>query len=182
VSGFMFSFTLHLQGGLGEGALRVGLTFAPMAAGFGLGGLWWRKLPDAWHHFLPVTGLLACSVGYAVLGLDVTSGRPIAPELEAMMVLMGAFAGVAYGQLFASALSRVRVQDAADASGVMVTVLQLGQVLGVAVFGTLFLSALAAHPSARDSGHAAELAALGVAGATAVAGVLSTFRPRAGQV
>ena len=39
VSGFMFSLTLHLQGGLGQSALRVGLTFAPMAAGFGLAGL-----------------------------------------------------------------------------------------------------------------------------------------------
>jgi MFS family permease len=39
VSGFMFSFTLYLQGGLGESALRVGLTFAPMAAGFGIGSV-----------------------------------------------------------------------------------------------------------------------------------------------
>ena len=182
VSGFMFSFTLHLQGGLGQSALRVGLTFAPMAAGFGLAGLWWRKLPTSWHHFLPVSGLLACSAGYAVLAVAVASGRPISWDLELMMVLMGGAAGVAYGQLFASALSRVRVQDAADASGVLVTLIQLGQVLGVAVFGTVFLSALAGRPSAADSGHAAALAALGVAAVTAVAGLLSALRPRAGQV
>jgi MFS family permease len=182
VSGFLFSLTLHLQGGLGQSALRAGLTFAPMAAGFGLAGLWWRKLPQTWHHFLPVVGLVACSVGYVGLGLALTSGRPIALGPELMMVAMGGFAGVGYGQLFASALSRVRVQDAADASGVLVTLIQLGQVLGVAVFGTLFLSALAANPTARDSGHAAALAALGIAGVTALAGVLSVFRPRAGQV
>jgi hypothetical protein len=182
VSGFMFSFTLYLQGGLGESALRVGLTFAPMAAGFGIAGLWWRRLPTAWHHYLPTSALLLCSVGYAVLAGWVSSGRAIPAGLEAMMVVMGLLAGCAYGQLFASALSRVRVQDAADASGVMVTVLQLGQVFGVAAFGTVFLAALGDHTSADAGGHAASLAAVGVAAATATAGVLAVFRPRAGQV
>jgi hypothetical protein len=182
VAGFMFSFTLYLQGGLGQSALRVGLTFAPMAAGFGVAGLWWRKLPESWHHFLPATGLVLCSAGYAVLAAAVSSGGDVPPALELMMVGMGLLAGCAYGQLFASALSRVRVQDAADASGVMVTVLQLGQVLGVAAFGTVFLSALTSQPTAADGGHAAALAVLGVAGATAVAGLVSLLRPRVGQV
>jgi MFS family permease len=182
VAGFMFSFTLYLQGGLGQSALRVGLTFAPMAAGFGVAGLYWRKLPQSWHHFLPAIGLILCSAGYAVLGATVSSGDDVPPALELMLVGMGLLAGCAYGQLFASALSRVRVQDAADASGVMVTVLQLGQVLGVAAFGTVFLSALTSHPTAADGGHAAALAVLGVAGATAVAGLVSLLRPRVGQV
>jgi hypothetical protein len=72
------------------------------------------------------------------------------------------------------------VQDAADASGIMVTVLQLGQVVGVAAFGTVFLTALGPQPS--SGGHAAALAAFGVAGATALAAVLSALRPRVGQV
>lgn len=182
VAGFLFSFTLYLQGGLGESALRTGLTFAPMAAGFGIAGLWWRRLPEAWHHYLPTTGLLLCSVGYGALGGYVSAGRDIPLALEAVMVVMGLLAGCAYGQLFASALSRVRVQDAADASGVMVTVLQLGQVVGVAVFGTIFLTALTDHPTAADGGHAAALSVIGVAAATAVAGVLAAFRPRTGQV
>jgi hypothetical protein len=182
VAGFLFSFTLYLQGGLGESPLRAGLTFAPMAAGFGVAGLFWRRLPEAWHHYLPVSGLLLCSAGYAVLGGWVSSGRDIPLGLEAAMVGMGLLAGCAYGQLFASALSRVRVQDAADASGIMVTVLQLGQVVGVAAFGTVFLTALGARPSLADGGHAAALAAVGVAGATALAAVLSVFRPRVGQV
>jgi MFS family permease len=186
VSGFLFSFTLHLQGGLGDSALRSGLTFAPMALGFGLAGLWWRKLPADWHHYLPVSGLLLAALGYLVLGHEVTAGRPIGAGLEVMMVAMGALAGVGYGQLFASALSRVRVEDAADASGVLVTLIQLGQVLGVAVIGTLFLSRLpglaGVLPTPGQSGRAAELAAYGVAAVTALAGLLSAFRPRAGQV
>jgi MFS family permease len=182
VAGFMFSFTLYLQGVLGQSALRTGLTFAPMAAGFGVAGLWWRTLPEAWHQYLPTTGLVACALGYGVLGGWVASGRDVPLGLELVMVVMGLLAGCAYGQLFASALSRVRVQDAADASGVMVTVLQLGQVVGVATFGTLFLTALTIHPTAADGGHAAALAVIGIATATGAAGLLAAFRPRAGPV
>ena len=34
--GFLFSFALHLQAGLGDSALRAGLTFAPCALAFGI--------------------------------------------------------------------------------------------------------------------------------------------------
>ena len=33
--GFLFSFAIHLQAGLGDSALRAGLTCAPCAAAFG---------------------------------------------------------------------------------------------------------------------------------------------------
>src|SRR6266545_2058309 len=45
--GFLFSFALHLQLGLGDSALRAGLTFAPGAAAFGAAGYWWRPLAVA---------------------------------------------------------------------------------------------------------------------------------------
>ena len=43
--GFLFSFALHLQAGLGDSALRAGLTFAPCALVFGACGYFWRRLP-----------------------------------------------------------------------------------------------------------------------------------------
>ena len=186
VGGFLFAFALHLQSGLGQSALRVGLTFGPMAAGFGLAGLWWRRLPTWTHPRLAFPALVLCAAGYAVVGLSMAGGDPIAPGAMLILLMIGVLIGCAYGQLFASALSRVRVEDAADASGVMVTVIQLGNVLGVAVFGTLYLSTLTgtlgSGPAAADSGHAAELAALGVAATTLAAGLVSLLRPRAGQV
>ncbi|MFJ2861340.1 hypothetical protein [Kitasatospora sp. NPDC087314] len=45
-------------------------------------------------------------------------------------------------------------EDAADASGVMVTVIQLGQVVGVAVLGSVFLGQVDLPAPAADSGHA----------------------------
>jgi MFS family permease len=186
VGGFMFAFALHLQSGLGQSALRVGLTFGPMAAGFGLAGLWWRRLPAWSHPRLAFPALVLCAAGYALVGRSIADGDSISAPIMLVMLLMGALTGCAYGQLFASALSGVRVEDAADASGVMVTLIQLGNVIGVAVFGTLYLSTLTetlgAGLGAVDSGHAAELAALGVAGTTLSAGLIALLRPHTAQV
>jgi MFS family permease len=45
--GLLFAYTLHLQTGLGESALRAGLSYLPFAAAFGLAGYNWRRLPAA---------------------------------------------------------------------------------------------------------------------------------------
>ncbi len=51
------------------------------------------------------------------------------------------------------ALRYVPVLEAADASALFTTTVQLGQAIGVAVSGSVFL-ALAAHPAPHASGHA----------------------------
>ena len=47
--------------------------------------------------------------------------------------------GAGFSPLMTQALAGVPVADAADASGVLATVVQLAQVVGVATFGTLML-------------------------------------------
>jgi len=59
--GFLFSFALHLQAGLGDSALRAGLTFAPCAVVFGACGYFWRRLPAGSHHLLAPLGCLAAA-------------------------------------------------------------------------------------------------------------------------
>ncbi|HEY3483190.1 MAG TPA: MFS transporter, partial [Streptomyces sp.] len=61
--GFLFIFTLHLEAGLGDGALQAGLTYVPMSATFGLLGFYWRKLPAGLQHLRGPLG-----AGLAVLG------------------------------------------------------------------------------------------------------------------
>ncbi|MBO0841226.1 MAG: MFS transporter, partial [Sciscionella sp.] len=56
--GFLFSFGLYLQSGMGQTALHAGLIFAPGAAAFGLCGYHWRRLPERVHHLLTVGGYL----------------------------------------------------------------------------------------------------------------------------
>ena len=54
--GFLFTFTQHLQLGLRDSPLQAGLTFVPMAVGFALASLNWRRLPVAWHQLVIPAG------------------------------------------------------------------------------------------------------------------------------
>jgi MFS family permease len=154
--GFLFSLSLHLQSGLGDSALRAGLTFAPAAAAFGLCGFYWRKLPERWQHVLAPAGLGAAAVAEVFLGLDLRSGTNGGPWLPVVLLVLGAALGVGHSPLVTHSLARVPLADAADASGLLTTTLQLGQVIGVAVFGSLFLSlaARAGQPGLPTSPHA----------------------------
>jgi MFS family permease len=170
--GFLFTFTLHLQAGLGDSALRAGLTFAPAAAAFGATGYWWRRLPTRVHHALPPAGFVLTTVGYLGVAGVLWSGGTGGAWLLVTLLVVGIGFGAAFSPLLTQALVRVPVTAAADASGLLTTTMQLSQVIGIAAYGTLFLDLAAGagpHPSATaassvDAGIAA-LALLGVVGA-----------------
>jgi len=149
--GFLFMFTLHLQGGLGDSALRASLIIAPAGAAFGLFGFYWRKLPARIHHLLTPVGFAVAVVSYVTMGLALGGGGQGGGLLTVGLLLFGASMGAAFSPLLTNALVRVPLSEAADASGLLTTTVQLGQVIGVAVFGSLFLSLAehgGAHPSA----------------------------------
>ncbi|MGO9783401.1 MAG: MFS transporter [Streptosporangiaceae bacterium] len=152
--GFLFTLALQLQDGLGESALRAGLTFAPSALAFGLCGFYWGRLPARVHHLLTPAGCVAAMAAYAALGLDLASGTGGGPLLPVILVVLGGSLALAFSPLVTHALRYVPVPEAADASGLFTTTVQLGQAIGVAVFGSVFL-ALAAHPAPDASGQAA---------------------------
>ncbi|MGW5262311.1 MFS transporter [Microbispora sp. NPDC004025] len=133
--GFLFTFAVHLQSGLGESPLRAGLTFLPMAVAFGLGSFYWRRLPGRIHHLLPPAGLALGVLGTSGLAVSATGG----PVMWAALLVYGAGLGVSIS-LLTHALVHVPPARAADASGLLTTAMQLGQLSGVAVFGTVFLS------------------------------------------
>ncbi len=64
----------------------------------------------------------------------------------------------------------MRAEDAADASGLLATVAQLGQLIGVAAFGTLFLNRLESFGALRSytSAEAFSVCAWALAGTAAV--------------
>jgi hypothetical protein len=72
------------------------------------------------------------------------------------------------------ALSTVRPEDAADAGGLLATVTQLGQLIGVAAFGTVFLNRLESlgAPGAYTSSDALVVCMFALA-ATAATGAVS---------
>lgn len=171
--GFLFTFAIHLQSGLGYSALRAGLTFAPCAVAFGLCGYFWRGLPVARHYILPPVGCLAAAVAYAVVGFETRGGGTIGLMLQAWLVVFGAGLALAFSPLVTHALVRVPLRRAADASGLLTSAIQLSQAVGIAVFGSVFLaldSRSTPHERVSEiSGHALETTMILMALTTAAA-------------
>jgi EmrB/QacA subfamily drug resistance transporter len=152
-AGFLFSLALHLQAGLGDTALRAGLTFAPAAIVFGLCSYYWRMLPERTHHLLTPSGLLVAAVAFVALGLNFRSGTDGNLAMYVEMIVSGAGMGFAFSSTMTHTLVHVPLREAPDASGVITTALQLFQVVGVATLGSVFLI-LAARPEQSASAHA----------------------------
>jgi MFS family permease len=158
-SGFFFTLALHLQDGLGYSPLHAGLAFAPAAATFALVSLNWRRLPARWHGAVIVTGFVLFATAMAALGWVVRDGGTGATGICLLGALSGAGMAAAFSPLMTRVLLRVPVELAADATGVVVTVNQLGLLVGVATFGTLYLN-LAGHLPAAGPGTLPSPAAL----------------------
>jgi hypothetical protein len=77
--------------------------------------------------------------------------------LLVILVLLGASLAAGFSPLVTHSLMHVPVAEAADASGLLTTALQLGQAVGVATFGSVFLS-LAGHAAGAGSGSGHALA------------------------
>ncbi|ADI10262.1 transmembrane transport protein [Streptomyces bingchenggensis BCW-1] len=137
--GFLFVMTLHVQGGLGYSALRAGCTFAPTAVAFGLVGLNWQRFPSRWHPVTVPAGFVLAAVSFVGVGMALRDGSDGGAWLFVALVGVGMGLAFAYSPVLTRTLATVRPQDAADASGVLVTSAQLGLLCGVAVFGAVFL-------------------------------------------
>ena len=178
--GWLFVLTLHLQDGLGYSALRSGLTFVPAALAFALVSLNWRRVPAAAHHILIVGGFVLNGGALLSLGLLLRDGGTGGALTYLLAAISGGGMAAGFGPLMTRVLSRVPVAIAADASGVIVTVNQLGIVGGVATFGTLYLNLAGhLHASALASAHAYEASSIALAAVAILGGTLAAIHVRA---
>ncbi|MEV7187901.1 MFS transporter [Kitasatospora sp. NPDC093102] len=180
-AGFMFALALHQQAALGHSALKAGLCSAPFAVGFGLSSMHWHRLPGRLHRALPALAGALLSGAYLLLGLMLGGGAEVGAGPLVEMAALGLAAGCAYAPLFARALAGVEPEDAADASGVMVTVIQLGQVIGVAVLGSVFLGQVDLPAPAAESGGALRTTLLAAAAAVLAAAGFAARSRRAAR-
>jgi MFS family permease len=135
-SGLLFALTLHLQEALGDSALRAALTFAPTGVAFAAVSLSWRRLPARTHHAVSIAGFVLYAVALLGLAAALHGGGTGGAGLYLALTLLGAASAAAFSPLMTRALVRVPVEHAADASGLIVTTIQLAIVTGVATFGT----------------------------------------------
>ena len=175
--GLLFAYTLHLQAGLGESALRAGLSYLPFAAVFGLAGYNWRRLPAAARRVLVPAGQTVAILAYLALAAGLHSAGShggITALTWTGLAAVGLGLGLLVSPLLTQSLTHVPAARAADASGLLTTTVQLGQLLGVAAIGSVYLSragrpGAAAASAAAMSGTACWLAALSAAGLLAAA-------------
>ncbi|MFG2646956.1 MFS transporter [Streptomyces sp. NPDC048436] len=179
-AGFLFVLTLHIQGGLGYSALRAGLTFAPTAVVFGAVGLTWRRWPAAAQRALIPGGFALTAVSAVAVGLLLRDGGEGGLWLYVAFVGIGIGLSLGFSPTLTRALSTVRPEDAADASGLLSTVAQLGQLIGVACYGALFLNRLESQgaPGAYSSADALLVCAYALAGVAALGAVSGLVRMR----
>ena len=136
--GLLFAYTLHLQAGLGESALRAGLSYLPFAVVFGLAGYNWRRLPAAARRVLVPAGLTVGILAYLALAAGLHAG--ITALTWTGLAAVGLGLGLSVSPLLTQSLTHVPAARAADASGLLTTTVQLGQLLGVAAIGSVYLS------------------------------------------
>ena len=180
--GFFFTLALHLQGGLGESALRAGLTFAPAGLAFALVSLNWQRIGGGSQLALIIGGFAANAAGLLALALLLRGGGDGGAWLYLATAVTGAGMAASFSPLMTDVLMRVPVADAADATGVIVTVNQLALVVGVATFGTLYLNLAGRLPLHAAGGfrvlsaHAAAVTCVVLAGGAVAGGVLAFAR------
>jgi MFS family permease len=186
--GFFFVLALHLQSGLGDSALRAGLTFAPAGVAFALVSLNWQRVPPSGHAALIIVGFAGNAAGMLGLAALLHGDGRGGLGLYLVLALTGAGLAASFSPLMTSVLMRIPVAEAADGTGVIVTVNQLALVVGVATFGTIYLNlagSLPVHPLvgafSRLSAHAVSVTFVVLAGVAAAGGALATARAVTGR-
>jgi MFS family permease len=190
--GWLFTLAFALQDGLGDSALRAGLTFAPAGVAFALVSMNWRRLPERYHGRLPIAGFVVNGVGLLWSALLLHSGGDGGDWLYVSVAVAGGGMAGAFSGLMSRVLSRVPVAIAADASGVIVTVNQLAVVVGIATFGSLYLNLAGTLPAvggtrrlgafAISSGHAYLAVVVALAVLTVAGALLAQLHGRAARV
>ncbi len=136
--GWLFVNAIHMQSDLGYSALRAGLHFLPMGATFAAAGLLWQRIPAHLHSRMIPSGLVASAASLGWLAWLLGDGAGIGPAASIALGLFGLGNGLAFSPLMTRTLAAVPVTLAADASGILVTSVQLGTVVGIASIGSVF--------------------------------------------
>jgi DHA2 family methylenomycin A resistance protein-like MFS transporter len=143
--GVVFIFSLYLQQWRGMSAMQAGVVFLPLTGTFIVSNLISGKVVAHYGTRVPmIVGALVAAAGYAVLALaGISAGAPVAAMVPGL-ALIPLGMGLAVPPMTTSILSAVAPRMAGTASGVLNAARQVGGALGVAVYGALAASPVAA--------------------------------------
>jgi MFS family permease len=170
----LFTLAQYLQRGLGDSAVVSGLTLVPWVAAFGIAGQIVRRLPARMLGRAPTAGCLLLTLAYTGISAALFGDHHGELLLIVLLCLGGLGLGLQFSALITHLTSVVSTDYAPDISGVSTTTMQIGGAVGVAAFGTLYLSLTPT--TALDATHAF---AVTTAAYAAVALVASAMAQRA---
>ncbi|WP_189308446.1 MFS transporter [Streptomyces albospinus] len=138
----LFVLAQYLQAGLHKSATYSGLVLVSWVAAFGVSGPLLDRMPAAVKRRVAPLGtlLLALALAFAGIGTGVWAGTTSSLLLTTLLGLGGLGYGAAFSGTLTHLTSTVEDQYAPDMSGLFNTTLQVGGVLGVALFGTVYLA------------------------------------------
>jgi MFS family permease len=141
---FFFISTVFLQDGLGYSAKDAGLTFTSFAVGFlGSSLASVRIQPKLGSRIINVgAALMVVGLGILLWTVTRTGAAVTGLELAPALLIYGTGQGSVMPTLINTILINIKGRDAGSASGVLSTVQQLSFAAGVAIIGTVFISAL----------------------------------------
>ncbi|MEU1053413.1 MFS transporter [Streptomyces sp. NPDC005876] len=145
---FFLIWTLYMQIGLGWSALRAGLTGVPFSLAVSTAaGMSVQKLVPRFGRKVLRAGALVMAAGVLLYlweagryGLSITPWQMAAP-----LVVMGAGMGLIVAPLTDAVLSGVPREHAGAASGLINTVQQMGNALGLALVSVVFFGVIDDH-------------------------------------
>ena len=140
----LFTLAQYLQLGLGQSPFISGLTLVPWVAAFGAAGQLVRRLPPRLIPVAPCLGCLLLAGSYAAISAALFNGDHAEVLLVVLLGAGGLGLGIQFSSLIGHLTSAVPTEYAADISGVSSTTVTLGGSIGIAAFGTVYLS-LASH-------------------------------------
>ncbi len=167
--GIFFPMTLFLQGALGFSPIAAGLATAPLSVATMIVAPLSGRLSDRFGaRWILVAGLSLMIVGILLIAAVVSPGTTWQVLLLPLLVT-GTGMGMTFAPMTAAAMAEVPPRIAGSASGILNTARNIGQVLGIAVLGSVLQT--------RIGGHAADLlAGLGTLSSGTIEGVALLVR------
>ena len=143
--GIFFPMTFFLQGALGMTPLEAGLTMMPMSLMLMFVAPASGRLSDRiGARWILTTGLTLMTLGIILITNQLsptTTWRPLLPAL----LVTGTGMGMTFAPMTAAAMSQVPPRISGSASGILNTSRNIGQLLGIAVLGSVLQSRLGVH-------------------------------------
>jgi EmrB/QacA subfamily drug resistance transporter len=141
LSAFYLTFSIYLQAGLGDTPLHAGLRTLPFAVSFFLGSIASSPATRKLKNYALPAGFVLQVVGFSIVAC---CARYQLRGLEEGLACAGIGYGIVMPGIIRAVIGDIDERHAGLAAGIVMTALQIGAALGIAIVGGLFYISLGA--------------------------------------